>query len=167
MIPLVALYEYEFLNDKEYNLPPRDILVLDKSIFDLFYKKYDTTKDTNVYWGYAKAKKIQKKAKEKKAKEKIKVVYKKDENLLCISSSCYRFLGLYYSKNTAHITFYNKDTKEKVKSYIKKEILQDDIFIAAIGTNNVLLKEKNSSREWKFEIFDINTTKYKPKESEL
>lgn len=151
----------------DYTLPNKSVLYLDETIFELYDKKFDTTKDLNRYWGFAKEKTLLEEKDFNSTKAKITQVTKdKDKNVLCIKSSCYRLLGIHNNKEKTFVTLYNKDLKEKVKDYTRGETLELDILIADISSNSVIIKDLNSSRTWKFKIFDVNQTKYIPKEIE-
>jgi len=167
LLLLIAVFfmQYDFFKSNSYKLPPKSIKYFDANIFKMYTKEYNTSIDTNPYWGFSKDKSISNDINETNTTTILtKVEKKKGSNVLCITSSCYRLLGIYYNDKNASITLYNKDLKNKIKAYTIHDIVQENIIINDITSREVVLKDINSTREWHFEIFDVNTTKYKPKE---
>lgn len=80
----------------------------------------------------------------------------------CVEKECYRLIGLYSSKNIPSVSFYNKTTK--IKEYQRNQILSHDIMIKDINSSSVTLIEANTSRSWTLKLFDVNQSKYKPKD---
>jgi len=170
LLLLIAIFfmQYDFFKSNSYKLPSKSITYFDANIFKMYNKEYNTSIDTNPYWGFAKDSSMFKENNETNQTDSTsmltKVDKKKDTNVLCITSSCYRLLGIYYNENNASITLYNKDFKNKIKAYTINDTIKESIIISDIKSTEVLFKDINSTREWHFEIFDVNTTKYKPKE---
>ena len=160
----IVIY-FEFYSTQKIDMTgiQKPILNIDKTYIDLYRLRYDENLSLNHFWGMKDKK--PKKKKIKKEKNKLKTIKKeKGKNVLCISESCYRLLGIHFEKNTPYITLYNKNIKEKIKDYKTNDILENRIKIQQIKIDEVLLKDINSSGIWKFEIFDVNKTKYKPKD---
>lgn len=162
---LVFFMQYKSSKFTEYKLPSKTVLSLDTKVFNMFSKRYETDKDFNPYWRFSKEKvDLLTKEKNTTTAELLNVTKKKGENRLCIASSCYRLLGVYLTNSSAIVTLYNKGLKKRVKEYSLHDTLESNITIDSITSHSVLFKELNSSRSWKFKLFDVNQTKYKPKD---
>jgi len=168
IIAMVIIYiEYENNNLKKYELPSKSILYLDENIFKMYSRKYDTDRDLNRFWGFPKDKKeltTELNQENNITKKNINVI--QNYNSICIEKSCYRLLGIHYNYKIPMISLYNKDNKEKVKDYRVEEMLELNITVNKITENSVEFKELTKERKWIFKLFDVNQTKYKPKEIE-
>ena len=162
-VVLIVFIEYQPLKLDKFELPSKAIHNLDQELFNIHNTQYATNIDFNRYWGFA-IDKIDIKVEEEVL---FNITQPDGENILCIKSSCYRLLGIYHDKEKSVITLYNQKLKEKVKDYTTTDILESKIKIDNISANKVYLKEINGTREWKFKIFDVNQTKYIPKDIEL
>ncbi len=165
LILAVFFMEYDTTDTDTNKRPPKTVQALSDNIFEMFHKIYDTNNTSSIYWGFKKTKTKQEEQNTTKSNQKtFNVTKKKNENLLCIEESCYRLLGIYSKSENSYITLYNKKLKNKINSYKEKETLEKSIIVATINTHDVLFADTNTSRQWKFEIFDVNATAYKPKE---
>ncbi len=164
----ILLKEYYSLSDKQSLRLPKPILTLDTGILDSYLKTYDDNRSLNWYWGFTKEKKVKVSDGNKTVKQLKSgpnIYQPKGENTLCIDNSCYRLVGIHYSKNRAFVTLYNKKLKKRLKDYSVKETLEANISIAAIRSNSVIFADQNKTKSWKFQLFDVNTTQYKPKDT--
>lgn len=172
---IIVFIQYEHSKLKDHKLPSKAISSFDETVFDFYHKKYDTDKSLNQYWGYKKELTAsEKEAMEKAAKDaelkakddakRTKVTKPNNENVLCISESCYRLLGVHYKYKTPMITMYNKDLKEKTKNYKNKDLVGLVVRINKIYSNKVEFENLETKEKYYFEQFDVNQTKYKPKE---
>ena len=167
MLIAVFFMQYNFFTTNSYKLPPKSIDYFDKNIFDSYTKEYNTSIDTNPYWGFSKDMSMFTEDNETNTTSILTEVSKKEgSNVLCITSSCYRLLGIYYNDDNVSITLYNKEFKNKIRAYTINSKIKENIIIDNITSTEVFFKDTNSSRAWHFEIFDVNSTKYKPKEIE-
>ena len=117
-------------------------------------------------WGI-KPKKVEKPKEEKKVDENVTkaVAVTLKKKILCIEKNCFRLLGIFVDKEV-YATFYNKEKKIKVETFKVNDILDLSIKIGKIEKNSILFSDINSTREWNIKLFDINSSKYKPKEFE-
>jgi hypothetical protein len=168
MLVFTVFYsEYEFFDSKDYNLPSKAIEEFNENIFKMYSKEYNTSVDTNPFWGFAKQIIVSDSINEASNPTcQTEITQKAGTNILCIASSCYRLLGIHYKNSKVSITLYNKDMKERIKIYNELDFLQDGVVVDKISSYAVDLKDINSGRKWYFKIFDVNQTKYKPKEIE-
>lgn len=161
----VFFMQYDFFKSNTFRLPPKSIHFFDKNIFDTYKEEYNTSIDTNPFWGFAQdMSKFKEKNETKTTILDINVTQKEGTNVLCIVNSCYRLIGIYYNNTNARITIFNKTFKTKIRDYRLHDILQDGIAVSKITSTKVFFEDVNSTRKWHFELFDVNSTKYKPKE---
>jgi len=161
---VVVLTQYESPNHKEYKLAGKSILHLDEKVFENFSKRYNEKGEFRNYWGF-KEKKVPKRIKDKNSTAKFTIVQqKKNQNTICIEEMCFSFLGVYSQNQNKFASFYTSKAKEKVKDYIKNDILYMNIYIKDIKQDRLTIADYNTTREWNFTLFDVNQTKYKPKE---
>ena len=171
LIAIVIIFiKYEPSKLDNYKLDSKAILYLDEVVFEMYHKKYDTNKDLNRYWGYSKELSAEEIAMREKAlnekidKKKTKITYENGKNVLCIIDSCYRLVGIHYNYRTPIVTLYNKDLKEKIKNYKKKDIIDKKVIVNNISSHEVEFINLETDEKYYFEQFDVNQTKYKPKE---
>ena len=124
---------------------------------------YKVNEAYDTLWGIKSSRVLS--AEEKNRQQKIKTLkttLDPKEKKFCIEKECYRLIGLYTSENIPSVSFYNKTTK--LKDYHLKQTLSHTIVIEAISNSSVTLAEANTSRSWTLRLFDVNETKYKPKD---
>jgi len=120
---------------------------------------------SNQQWGIV-FKKVKKEIKVKTLKRmKLTEVSLKGKTI-CIEKGCFKLLGIFRGPQGYRVSFYEAKAKEKIKEFSKGEIMREPIGIKTIRHNEVVLSEINSTREWSLKLFDINSSKYKPKEFE-
>lgn len=168
MLAAIIVYmEYEPSKLEDFTLPSKSILHFDETVFNMYHKKYDLVEDSNRYWGFEEDVSVDENLTDtNSSKEETQVTQPDGKNVLCIEGSCYRLLGIHYNYKIPMVTLYNSDLKEKVKDYKTEDILESAIVINKIISNSVEFAEQNTTRKWTFKLFDINETKYKPKETE-
>ena len=159
----ILINQYNISDISTYTKPQKEILDLDKTIFEMYQKQYNIVNSQNTYWGIKEDIEILPDIKDLNITTKLTLVTK-NKNVICIEQSCYRLLGIYQDKGVFSVSLYNKDLKYKIKTYIKKEQLELDVIVSDIKQNKVEFLDINSTRRWNFKIFDVNQTKYKPKD---
>lgn len=169
LLLLLFIFWFEF-HKKEYNMTrlsgyeydKQNTLMLDKVIQE-YLQPLDNDLVSNKAWGIV-FKKIEKQPMvndENKTKQ-VEVVLK--EKTLCIQKRCFRLLGIFSENGRHHATFYDAKAREKLKKFSTGEIMKESIYIKKVSENRVMFSEMNSTREWKIKQFDVNGSKYKPKE---
>ena len=123
---------------------------------------------SNQLWGIVikKSKDVKLTVENNKTKEikLVDVIQKRDE--LCVEKNCFKLLGIFTENGHAVASFYNSESKDKLRVFSRIDIIDKSIYIESIVDNRILFKDENSTREWSMKLFDINSTKYKPKELE-
>ena len=94
------------------------------------------------------------------------VEVKPKEKTICIKNSCYSFLGIIKNKNRLSFSLFNVNQKPMIQEFYKLDTIEDRIKITDIQNYSITIEELNSSKKWKLKMFDINISKYKPKERE-
>ena len=157
---------YDFFPTKKYITHEKDIIQLESKAFKKFTQAFDTNRSFAYIWGI----------KEKTLQEQntIKTLdtnttkwkIKKEKNKLCINANCYRFLGMYHKQGKNYVVFYaNKIPKNHIAALEAKQMLQKPLYIKEITHNHFTIAQSNTTKEWQFDIFDVNATKYKPKDT--
>ena len=137
-----------------------------KNLFSDWFKQYDENKSRNKCWGLPEYKcKVIMKEDINKTKE-VEVIYKKRENVICIEKSCYRLLAIKNIEEKFEAILYNAKVKDKIVQLKKNDLFESTIYIDDISSNNVEIRDKQTDRKWNFTLFDVNATKYKPKEED-
>ena len=163
---LMIIKEYGLFSVKSHPALSKPILTLEMDYLQSYLQTYDDNRSLNHYWGFAKEKKIIVTDSHKTKKERnTELRIKQEKDTLCIDNTCYRLLGIHYSKKRAFVTLYNKNLKKRLKDYRVKETLEANISIAAIKSNSVIFTNQNKTKSWIFKLFDVNTTQYKPKDT--
>lgn len=164
---LSLIFIFDIFTSKEKDADKRVATApqIDKNNFSGWLKEYDENISKAQQWGFAPKVKTKPTVEEKKEKITL-VTYTKDQNLICIEKSCYRLLAIKNIESEFEAVFYNKDIKNKIAQFKRGDRVEKSIYIDEISSSNVLLEDNETQREWKFTMFDVNTTKYKPKELE-
>jgi hypothetical protein len=168
LLLLIVAVEYQ-----ESDIPPQRIsnhkyeIKENKALEGLFLEyiePLDSNISLNKLWKILppKVKKVKKiVVKDKNKTKRLKVTLK--EKTICIEKKCFRLLGIFLDKQYAS-SFYVKDAKEKVQTFKVGERLSQGVQINKIEKNTIVFNEMNTTREWHIKLFDINSSKYKPKE---
>jgi len=95
------------------------------------------------------------------------IFYKKDYNLICRDNGdCIKFIAKIENNNIDYVVFSSKlFYKNKMTLFKKQDRLFKSLFIKDINDTEVLIvDDDNITNQLKFFIFDVNKTKYKPKD---
>jgi len=150
---VISNYNYEIKENNE----------LDKLLLE-YTKQLDENISIDKLWNIVLPKaKVEKKEKKVDKIEGSSVEVTLKDKTICIAKKCFKFLGIFLDKSYAS-SFYIKDNKNKVQTFIDGEILNSTIKIKKIEKNSIVFNDINSTREWSIKLFDINSSKYKPKE---
>jgi len=149
---------YNSYSNSAAKMQSKLIKELNTSMIQEYQTKFAELPDFNYLWGVKLSKKKEKK--EKKEVAQIKKVKKK----ICIGKKCYRFLGLYFKEHQAYVTFYSKEFKKGLKDFRIGEVLVKPLVIKELHKNNLYIENNNTKKVWKFDFFDVNTSKYRPKD---
>jgi len=122
---------------------------------------------TDKQWGIL-PKKVNKKIDKKVdlVKKVSKVLVTLKNKRLCIEKKCFKLLGIFEKGNKHYASFYNKNSKKRVEEFLAGEIISCSIKIKSIVQKTIVFSDINSTREWSINLFDVNSSKYKPKEFE-
>lgn len=163
----ISYKEYSVKNFHAYQKPSYIYKEFNTTLFKTFLKQPETNSSVVYLWGlHVRSKKINKNLldanqTDKQVKSKV-VEITQTKSALCIEKSCYRLLG-FYKKNKNYVSFFSKDSEPHIKTITKGDSLNNLIELESIKKNKIILSEINATRKWSFKLFDVNTTKYKPK----
>lgn len=164
----IFFFAYDFFPTKKYATHEKDILQVDSKAFTKFTKDFDTNRSFAYMWGMKEKVVKVKELNNTKVSDTNTTTWKikKEKNQLCIDANCYRFLGMYHKKGKNYVVFYSKNIpKNHIAAYKAKEMLQEPLYIKEIQRNHFSVAQTNTTKEWQFDIFDVNVTKYKPKDN--
>jgi hypothetical protein len=153
---------YNYYSYKKGIFVEKSILTLNDELLKEYKTSFDTKRTFGYIWGLKDVVQDEQNKNIKDKNDTIEVVQKEQE--LCIEKNCYRFLGVYFKKQKAYVSFYSKNFKKGIADFTVNEMLQKPFFIKAIKHNKLSIADANNSREWQFTLFDVNVTKYKPKD---
>ncbi|UCN00594.1 hypothetical protein LCX93_01375 [Sulfurimonas sp. SWIR-19] len=165
---VIFLLAYDFFDKKNYRTHKKDILEVDAKPFEQFTKVFDTNRTFAYMWGIKEQVIQTKELNSTKEQESNTTNYTitKEKNRLCIDKNCYRFLGMYYKEGAKYVVFYGKTLPNNhIAAIGYKQTLQEPLYIKEIRHNHFTVAQNNTTKEWQFDIFDVNATKYKPKDT--
>jgi len=151
---------YNFYQSNNIITDQKIIRTLDPTVFQMYKKQFDLNKSFGYIWNIKDS--ISKKETEQNTFQKIEV--KQKNHQICIRKKCYKFIAIYSKGKQYFITFYSKNFKKGIKNFTESDEITDSIFVSKISKNKISLAEKNSARKWEFTLFDVNITKYRPKD---
>ena len=164
---VVVFLAYNFYGQETRAITEKTIKPFKSHIIKTYQEKFTTNQTFGYLWGIKEA---------KRKNDVNETVCLKDTDTsmlsvtqekgkLCIAKKCYRFLGFYHKAEVSYISFYSKNFKKGLKEFTLNETLDATLYIKEIKHNRLFIADANSSREWQFQLFDVNATKYKPKEN--
>ena len=166
-ILFISYKEYSLKDYNAYQKPPPIYREFNTSVFTSFLKPPKTDSSVAYLWGLQKTNKeinkdlLDENKTNGQTKSKEPAITK-TKNALCIEKSCYRLLG-FYKQSKDYVSFFNKDMQPHIKTITQGENLNNRIELESINKNTITLSEINTTRKWKFTLFDVNITKYTPK----
>ena len=129
-----------------------------------YIKPLSLTSVSDKQWGIV-FNKVKKKVKKEENNERKRLIVTVKDKTLCIEEKCFRLIGVVFDdKKKYQVSLFNKNLKNKIKLFTVNETVVSTVCIKKITQRMVLFVDKNSSRTWKIKLFDINTSKYKPKD---
>jgi len=167
---IVVLFAYKWYGNSEKITKQKTIKSLNTKIIQTYQQQFDTNRSIGYIWGIDDDKKkidtnATEKTKTTRETKQVKLLIKQEEKKICIDKNCYRFLGIYYKAKTPYITFYSKSFTKGLEDFKLHQTLDKTVYIKDINANTLFLADKNSTRKWQFQLFDVNVTKYKPKDT--
>jgi len=81
----------------------------------------------------------------------------------CINQECYKILSIMDVNNVSHISLFSLSDKKNIYLNTNTELVKNIKF--KVKDNVITLIDMNSSKEFKIDYFDVNLSKYKPKEN--
>lgn len=164
---VVVLLAYNFYGQTKRAIADKTIKSLNTCTIKMYKEKFDLNQTFGYLWGIKEPK--------KESVAIVKVIHKdmnatilsvtKEKGKICIAKNCYRLLGIYYKAGIPYISFYSKKFKKGLQDFSLHQTLDKTLYIKEIKHNRLFIADTNSSREWQFQLFDVNATKYKPKEN--
>ena len=171
LLILIVFFEYKKSDTKPLNSSIYNYKIKENKALEELFLSYTNSSnidfDIDSQWGIAKKKKKiaeKKTTKESNVTKQVKVTLK--EKTLCIEQDCFKLLGLFQKEKQHYASFYNKNSKKKVEVFSEGEVLKASVQIKNIKNNYIIFSDINSTREWSIHLFDVNSSKYKPKEFE-
>jgi len=152
---------YDFFDMKSYETSQKDIVQLNNKLWEDKTKLYVAHIDYNSLW-----------IKEQKQNDKKQKVFKgkchisKQGSLICIDKECFNLLAIVKKNGINYATFYAESfPANHIEMFAKNTFLYKDIVIFDITNDSISLYKKDTQQSWKFFLFDVNISKYKPKDS--
>ncbi len=167
VVVIVVLLAYNFYGQSKRAIADKAIKPLNSRLIKMYQEKFDTNKNFGYLWNIQEVKKQSDVNETVHSKEANTTMFSvmQENHTICIAKKCYRFLGIYYKAGVPYISFYSQNFKKGLQDFTLQETLDKTLYIKAIKHNRLFIADKNSSREWQFQLFDVNATKYKPKEN--
>ena len=160
-----VLFAYHnFDKNKDNITTQKTIEILMKDKIKVFTETFDINDSMGYIWGI---KDVQIKVEDEnksKISNPVQQIIKQGKNNICIDKKCYRFLGFYYKKNVPYVTFYSKEFPKGIKDFTLHEKITNTLVVDKIIYNKLFLTNENNTAKWHFKLFDVNVTKYKPKD---
>jgi len=157
---LIYYFEYRQPTSSPFPTAEKTLNKLNTSALTHHMQEINRTKEINKLWG------IKEKPKTTLPQKENAITVKQEGTTLCIEKSCFKLLGVISEHNQSYASFYNADNEPKIQNIREGELLHTHITLSQLTHNNITLMETNSSRQWSFKLFDVNISKYQPKESE-
>ena len=162
----IGYKQYALEDQRSYEKPPSSYKELNTTIFETFLKQPKSDIAVAHLWGLnennQEVQNLLDQSDETSTDKETQPKITQSKNLLCIEESCYRLLG-FYKQNRSYVSFFNNDREPKIINITIGENLDSLVELKSIDKNTITLDEINASRSWEFKLFDVNSTKYRPK----
>jgi hypothetical protein len=167
---VVILLAYNWYGSTQRATASKSLKSLNTKSIKMYQEEFDTNRSFGYLWGIKNAEKksdvnITQAMKNQNDENSTELLVTQEKSKLCIDKKCYRFVGIYHKAGVAYISFYSKEFKKGLQDFRLNQTLDKTLYIKKIKHNRLFLADKNSTREWQFHLFDVNATKYKPKDN--
>jgi len=160
LIAMMVLFEF-FPSNTSQQTKPMDLDLPKEDIrLSKWSKIYDDKLPYNKLWGIQK--KNSRGGNDANESNSINITLDKKSKKLCLEDDCFRLLGFHDVNGTNYVSLYN--TKTKMKDYKVGQTLSLSVVVKEIKKNTIDFMDTNTSNVWTIKLFDVNKTKYKPKE---
>ncbi len=154
---------------------PKSVRTLDASPFERWTRRFELNatmaKQVMREWGIVIPKRSRNKApvsskKNKEASENRIEILRKGRTICRGKTQCYRLLGFFSREGRGYASFYAKGRKPSILGVEINESLpgMPDLYLREAEPGRVVVAERNGTRAWIFGFFDVNQSKYRPKE---
>jgi len=143
-----------------------DIRTLKFGKIDSYLTPVDTNRSFAYLWGIKASEDTPQATTDQNKQSKPTI--KKRENTLCIGQKCFRILGIYEKNGQTFVTLSHSKFKNGRRDFKQGDVLTDPIIIDKITIDTVRFANQSETSDgslWTFELFDVNATKYKPKDT--
>jgi len=163
---LMYLSVYKFFDKEDYISTKRDILKFDKDIFDKRMSKLTVNEYFNYLWLEKNNNILENNMNDLNKGKKGNLINIKKPYTICINSNCFRLIAILKKNNIAYAAFYSKQfPKDHIKLFNESTQLYNNLIIKKVFDDSVVFSEYNTTQKWKIFLFDVNASKYKPKDS--
>jgi len=161
---LIVVLEWIPLDDISPTTLSKEKVEINQKDLDLWKKQYDENKSSNEKWGLPKGAEefALNTLEDENTSQQVQVSI--DQQSICINKSCYRLLGIKMKTQEFAVVLYNINTKEKITEYYEGDLLEHNISVNQVLAQSVKFINEDTQEDWKLEIFDVNETKYIPKD---
>ena len=170
LLLLIAFFEFSKTDNKSGSLPLNHYKIEENKVLDGLIEEYtkplSLTSVSDKQWGIVPKKVKKVKKEENLTKETPKVLVTLTKQTLCIEKECFKLLGIFARGKQHYASFYHKESKKPVQEFLAGERINRSIKIKTIMKKSIVFADINSTREWNINLFDVNSSKYKPKEFE-
>ena len=162
----VALSSYRYYTIDTRSSVTSTIEKPDAKIWRHYMQNVEINRSVAYVWGIRPlpkpkpAKKIKRKKEKPIKKRQPKIGFK--NNNLCIDKKCFRLLGLFMKKSEPYATFYSAFFRKKIEAMKKGQCLVKTYCIEKIELYSVTVVDRKTGKYWRFKLFDVNQSKYKP-----
>ena len=166
LVIITLFLAYDYYPSIKHTGQTKAVLTPRLDLFENYKEKFDTNKSLAYIWGLEEEE-IQQQTRQLDKDNNVtkeSLVIKQNGSSLCVGVDCFRFLGVFTKQNHSYVALYNKNYKHGINNFTIGDIIGYTLFVKNIAHNNVIIKDKNLSKEWKFQLFDVNATQYRPKD---
>ena len=168
LLLLIVFFEFKKTEDSSTSVVMNHYKIEENKVLDSVIGEYtkplSLTSVTDKQWGIVPKKVKKVKKEENLTKEVPEVLVTLTKKTLCIEKECFKLLGIFARGKQHYASFYNKNSKKTVQEFLVGETIHSSIKIKTIMKKSIVFSDINSTREWKINLFDVNSSKYKPKE---
>jgi len=84
--------------------------------------------------------------------------------IICLNQTCWEFMGVFKIKNQIQVTLLSKKKKAKLETFKIGDYLLNGLKIRAIKGVTMLLFDEAKNKLFSLKLFDVDVSKYYPKE---
>lgn len=167
IIVILSIFsEYKYSSNLKYESQQKKIYKFqNEKVLSNYSYYFDQNITYGIFWDMENEELLLKNGQDSsKQQKKFKIKFDSTKDSICINTSCNKLLAVKFIEKEPYVIFYNETLNKKIFSLKKGDLLDDYLRVEDILNTKVVIKEPETDNSWTIKLFDVNQTKYLPKD---